>query len=291
MITSRLRRSRSVGSAAVAAVAVALLAACSSGAPATIVTIGSASGAGTASGPSLKIGVPFDQPGLGLKNGSSLTGFDIQTAVYVAKALGVPESNITWVEADPADREKLLTDGKVDLIFSTYSITPERDAIVDFAGPYFVAHQDLLVRRNDTSLTGPEALGGRTLCSVPGTTSAKLVTEQYAGQITLTPFPTFSQCVEALVAGNVDAVTTDDVILAGFAAEPQYRGVLKVVGKGFSTERYGVGVKNNDPATVAKINAALTTYISDGSWRAALDSTVGASGYAIPAPPTPGQLS
>lgn len=273
--------------AATTTLALGLLTACSSSNPVSV-TVTAGGGATSAGAPTLTIGIPFDQPGLGQKNGNTYSGFDVLTAVYVAKALGVPEANITWVEADPGDREKLLGNGTVDLVVSTYSITQERDAQVDFAGPYFIAHQDLLVRRNDTTLTGPDTLDGRNLCSVPGTTSAKLVTEQYAGKITLTPYPTFSQCVEALVAGNVDAVTTDDVILAGYAALPQYKGVLKVVGKGFSEERYGVGIPNNNPATVTKVNAALTQYISDGSWRAALDATVGASGYGIPAPPTPG---
>jgi len=83
-------------------------------------------------------------------------------------------------------------------------------------------------------------------------------------------------------------VTTDDVILAGYAALPQYTGVLKVVGKGFSDERYGVGIKKGDAAMVGKVNDALKAYIADGSWKTALDSTVGASGYRVPSPPTPG---
>ena len=118
--------------------------------------------------------------------------------------------------------------------------------MVDFAGPYFVAHQDLLVRRNDTEITGPEALDGKTLCSVPGTTSAAYVTSHYLGNIKLLEKPRFSDCVTALANSEVDAVTTDDVILAGFAAEPQYQGKLKVVGKGFSDEIYGVGVKKGN---------------------------------------------
>ncbi|MEP6629734.1 MAG: transporter substrate-binding domain-containing protein, partial [Lapillicoccus sp.] len=167
---------------AAAAVALLALAACSSGSSTAPVTAGPTS----AGAPSLTIGISFDQPGLGLKSGNTYSGFDVLTAVYIAKTMGVPASNITWVEADPADREKLLADGKVNLVLSTYSMTPEREALVDFAGPYFVAHQDLLVRRQDT-VTGPDTLDGRNLCSVPNTTSAKLVTEKYAGKITLTP--------------------------------------------------------------------------------------------------------
>lgn len=242
---------------------------------------------GASTGGTLKIGISFDEPGLGLKSGDSYTGFDVDTATYVAKALGVPEQGITWVEAKPADREKLLADGSADLIFSTYSITEERRQQVDFAGPYFVAHQDLLVRRNDEDITGPDTLNGRTLCSVTGTTSAQLVKDRYKGKITLQELPQFSDCVTKLAAGDIDAVTTDDVILAGYAAQKQYRGRLRLVGRGFSDEIYGVGVKKGNTDMVAKVNAALRQYIADGSWERSLKAEVGPSGYAIPNPPSP----
>ena len=200
-----------------AALTAALLGACSSGTPATSVTAGDAANA------KLTIGISFDQPGLGLKTGNSFSGFDVDTAIYVAKELGVDSNAIAWREADPADRENLLINGDVDLVLSTYSITPERQQKVDFAGPYFTAHQDLLIRRNDVSITGPDRLDGKKLCSVAGTTSAELIKKKYLGRIDLLPLIKFSDCVTALANGNVDAVTTDDVILAGFAAQPQYR--------------------------------------------------------------------
>ena len=269
-----------VGLTAVGAVA------CSSGG--TVQTPTTVSGA--QEGGKLTIGISFDQPGLGLRDGDTYSGFDVLTATYVAQALGVPKENITWQRADPAEREKLLADGDVDLVFSTYSITDERKQKVDFAGPYFLAHQDLLVRRNETDITGPDTLNGRVLCSVTGTTSSAYVTANFLGDIQLVEKPRFSDCVEALAASEVDAVTTDDVILAGFAAQPEYKGKLKVVGKGFTDEYYGVGVPKGDDEMVAKVNEALKQYIADGSWRAALDQTVGPSGYSIPSPPTPGSV-
>jgi len=269
-----------VGLTAVGAVA------CSSGG--TVQTPTTVSGA--QEGGKLTIGISFDQPGLGLRDGDTYSGFDVLTATYVAQALGVPKENITWQRADPAEREKLLEDGDVDLVFSTYSITDERKQKVDFAGPYFLAHQDLLVRRNETDITGPDTLNGRVLCSVTGTTSSAYVTANFLGDIQLVEKPRFSDCVEALAASEVDAVTTDDVILAGFAAQPEYKGKLKVVGKGFTDEYYGVGVPKGDDEMVAKVNEALKQYIADGSWRAALDQTVGPSGYSIPSPPTPGNV-
>ncbi len=243
---------------------------------------------GASSGGSLNIGISFDQPGLGLKDGDTYTGFDVDTATYVAQALGVSKENITWKEADPADRESLLTSGQVDLVFSTYSITDERKQTVDFAGPYFLAHQDLLVRRNEEEIVSPETLNKRVLCSVTGTTSSAYIEKNYKGKITLKEFPKFSDCVAALASSEVDAVTTDDVILAGFAAEPKYKGKLKLIGKGFTDERYGVGIKRGDSAMVEKVNAALKQYIDDGSWSASLKKTVGPSGYSIPKAPTPG---
>ena len=277
---------RRLAAAALAGLAVAALAACGSGGEGPNPSPAPVPGA-TPNG-RLTIGIPFDQPGIGLKDGTSYRGFDVETATYVAKALGVPESNITWKEATGAAREQLLTSGQVDLVFSTYSITDARKQVVDFAGPYFVAHQDLLVRRNETEITGPETLNGKDLCSVPGTTSAANVVQRYQGRIRLKEFPRFSDCVQALADSQVDAVTTDDVILAGYAAEPQYRGQLKVVGKGFSDESYGVGIRKGNTALRDQVNAALKQYVADGSWRRALGITVEPSGYRIPEPPNPG---
>jgi glutamate transport system substrate-binding protein len=243
---------------------------------------------GATPGGKLTIGISFDQPGIGLKNGDSISGFDADTATYIAKALGVPPENITWKEAKGDERQRLLATGEADMIVSTFTITEERKQQVDFAGPYFVAHQDLLVRRNEEDITGPESLTGKTLCSVPGTTSTDTIRTRYGNTVTLKELPRYSDCVTALAAGDVDAVTTDDVILAGYAAEPQYQGKLKVIGKGFSDERYGIGIKKGDTAMVQKVDAALQQYIADGSWKRSLDSTVRPSGYSIPSPPTVG---
>ncbi|MBP8919844.1 MAG: glutamate ABC transporter substrate-binding protein [Micropruina sp.] len=254
--------------------------------------------AGAPSFSTLRIGISFDQPGLGVATETGTTdgvttgkdpkGFDVDTALYVAKALGVAPDAVTWVKADPIDRETLLETGKVDMVLSTYTINDARKARVDFAGPYFVAHQDLLIRRNDEELTGPEKLHGRTLCAAANTTSAQNVVSRYQGDISLVQPNTFSECVERLYKGDVDAVTTDDVILAGFAAEPRYKGVLKVVGKGFSDEPYGVAVAKGSTELVGLINQALKSYIEDGSWKASLAINVGESGYKVPDPPNPG---
>ncbi|WP_072687653.1 glutamate ABC transporter substrate-binding protein [Rhodococcus marinonascens] len=240
----------------------------------------------SASEGTLTVGIKYDQPGLGLRNpDGSFTGFDVEVAEYVAGKLGVTPENITFKESPSAQRETLIENGEVDFVAATYSITDARKEKVDFAGPYFIAGQSLLVQSDNTEITGPESLNdGTKLCSVTGSTPAQTVKDRYAQDVQLQEFDTYSACVEALRNGAVDAVTTDDIILAGFAA--QYPGELKVVGQPFTEERYGIGLAKGDDEARAKINDAIDEMIADGSWERAFNDTVGASGYPIPAPPT-----
>lgn len=233
----------------------------------------------------LTIGIKFDQPGLGQRNpDSTFSGFDVEVAKYVAGKLGVEPEDITFKESPSAQRETLIQNGEVDYIVATYSINDARKEKVDFAGPYFVAGQSLLVKSDNDTITGPEALsGGKRLCSVTGSTPAQNIKTAYP-DVQLQPFDTYSACVEALRNGAVDAVTTDDIILAGYAA--QYPGELKVVGQPFTKEQYGIGIAKGDDETRTKINDAIEAMIADGSWKKAFESTVGASGYPMPAPPT-----
>ncbi len=226
-------------------------------------------------GGKVTIGIKFDQPGLGLKVGEDYTGFDVEVARYVAKELGYSE--VEFKQSPSAQRETLLQSGQVQMIFATYSITDDRKKKISFAGPYFIAGQGLLVRADNTDITGPETLNGKKLCSVTGSTPAEKIKTDYAQQVQLQELDTYSKCVEALSAGQVDAVTTDDVILAGFAAQEQYKGKLKTVGKPFTEERYGVGIKQGDTELCTKINTALEKMVSDGSWKKALADTVGES--------------
>jgi glutamate transport system substrate-binding protein len=235
----------------------------------------------------LVVGIKFTQPGLGVKNpDGTFSGFDVEVAKYVAKELGVDAANIQFVEANSAQREDLIAKGQVDYIVATYSITDARKEKVNFAGPYFIAHQDLLVKSDNTDITGPETMSGKILCSVTGSTSAQKIKDTYAADVALQEYPTYADCVDALLNGTIDAVTTDDVILAGFAA--QHPGELKVVGKGFTDEKYGIGLKKDDDAGTNLINAAIAKMIADGTWKQALQDTVGPSGYTIPTAPTPG---
>jgi glutamate transport system substrate-binding protein len=241
-----------------------------------------ACGGGDGGGDTIVIGTKFDQPGLGLKNpDGSMSGFDVDVAKYVAQQLGYSEDKIEWKEAPSAQRETLIQNDQVEFIAATYSITDARKEKVSFAGPYFVAGQDLLVAADNTDITGPDAMNGKTLCSVTGSTPAEKIKKEYATSVELFEQDTYSKCVEALVGGTVDAVTTDNVILAGFAAQPQYTGKLKVIGKPFSTERYGVGLKKGDTELCGKVNAALEKMVADGAWQKAVDDNVGASGFKV----------
>jgi glutamate transport system substrate-binding protein len=264
---------RQIGALAAASVLALSLAACGDSAK----DGGSGGGGG---GGSFKIGIKFDQPGLGLKEGNDYTGFDVDVAKYVAKELGHKESDIQWVQAQSAQRETLLKTGQVNMILATYSITDKRKADVSFAGPYFIAGQDLLVRADDSSITGPDSLTGKKLCSVTGSTSAQKVKDKYPG-VQLQEFGTYSECVAALVAKGVDALTTDNTILAGYAAQDQYKGKLKVVGKPFSEERYGVGIKKGDVELCKKIDDALTKMVDSGDWQEAVDANLGPAGFQV----------
>ncbi|MBD8060600.1 glutamate ABC transporter substrate-binding protein [Cellulomonas sp. JH27-2] len=241
----------------------------------------------------IRIGIKFDQPGLGFQDGSSYTGFDVDVATYVAGKLGYDEGDIEFVQSPSAQRESMLSGGQVDMIFATYSITDDRKKVVSFAGPYFVAGQDLLVAADDTSITGPEDLEGKNLCSVTGSTSAQRIKDDYAQGTQLLEQPGYSECVTALVAGQVDAVTTDDIILAGLASLPANKGKVKVVGNPFSEENYGVGLPK-DSDKCEDINTAIKAMIDDGTWQELLDKNVGASGYKANEelnPPTPAACS
>ncbi|MDO5699585.1 MAG: glutamate ABC transporter substrate-binding protein [Dermatophilus congolensis] len=246
---------------------------------------GGDSGSGGGGGDTVRVGIKFDQPGMGLKEGDQYTGFDVDVAKYIATELGkTPE----FSEAPTPQRETLLKTKQLDYIVGTYSITDARKKDVDFAGPYFIAGQDLLVRADDNSITGPEALTGKKLCSVQGSTSAQKIKDQYPG-VQLQEYNTYSKCAEELVNGTVDALTTDNTILAGYASQAQFKGKLKVVGKTFTTENYGVGIEKGNTDMCTKVTAALEKMISSGEWKKAVDANLGPSGFTPDSknPPTP----
>lgn len=231
------------------------------------------------------VGVKIDQPGLGVKNpDGTFSGFDVDVATYVAGQLGYKPEDIEFKESPSGQRENLIQNGQVDYIVATYSITDARKEKVDFAGPYLITGQSLLVKADNSDITGPESLqDNKKLCSVSGSTPAQRIKDKYPG-VQLQQYDTYSACVEALKTGAIDAVTTDEVILAGYAA--QSPGTFKIVGKPFSEERYGIGLKKGDTELRTKINDAITKMEADGAWKTAFEKNLGPAGIATPTPPT-----
>lgn len=290
-----MRTSLSMKTLAVASAAVLVLAACGSD--------DNGNGNGTSAdylpevnsegsrpfGDSITIGTKIDQPGTGIQEDGEYRGMDVDTARAIAAHLGYGESDITWLESPTPQREELLVNGQVDFIVATYSITDARKERVQFAGPYFVSGQDLLIRVDDDSITGPDDLTGKALCSVQGSTPAQRIADDYEG-VELINYDTYSLCMEALQSNVVDALTTDDVILAGYAAQEAWAGQFRVVGNVFSEELYGIGLNKDDLDTCNAINGVIDELWSDGTMEAIIEANLGPAGYTASDknPPTAG---
>ena len=232
----------------------------------------------------INVGVKFDQPGLGFKaTGSDIPkGFDVDIAKILVASLGIDPndtSKVKYVETISDNREPFLQAGKVDLVLASYSITPERRAVVGQAGPYMVTGQQLLVPQ-DSKVTGPADVKGKEVCSVTGSTSLETAKAQGMKPV---GFDTYSQCVAKVLDGTVEAMTTDGTILLGYAA--QNEGQLKVVGKPFSEERIGVGYSKDHPEMCQWINDTLEQADKDGKWAEAFKNNLGVSGVKTPAFP------
>lgn len=235
----------------------------------------------------LVVGSKADQPFLGFQDPGSkkYEGFDVEIAKMIAADLGFdPEKDIEWKTIDSSIRETAVSKGQVDLMIGTYTINDERKKQVDFAGPYYMAGQDLLVRKDEDEIKGPDSIKGKTVCSIKGSTPLRNITENKAkyGAETV-ELGKYTDCVKQLVDGQVDAMTTDDAILKGYAA--QRPDDLKVVGETFSDEPYGVGIKRDDKALKDAVSDAIQAHIDNGDYEKAYDATLGRSGAEFVDPP------
>ena len=234
----------------------------------------------------ITIGTKFDQPGFGLANPQGVPeGFDVEVAKIVAGGLGIAPEDIQWKETVSANRESFIQNGDVDIVVATYTINDARKQLIDFAGPYYVAGQDIMVATgNPLGIEGPDDLAGKRVCSVEGSTPAQNIRDNYP-EAQLTLFDVSSKCTDALRNGQVDAVTTDNVILTGLVQGGQ--GAFELVGNPFTQEPYGIGLKKGDDDFRGYINDTLEQSFQDGSWAAAWDRTAGAiTGEPAPEPPT-----
>jgi glutamate transport system substrate-binding protein len=233
----------------------------------------------------ITIGIKFDQPGIGVKDASTgkYSGFDVEIARIIADELGIDEKDITFKEAVSSNREPFLKNGTVDLVIASYSITDARREVVGQAGPYYVTGQQILVRDADKdTISGPDDVKDKKVCSVTGSTSIKTIEEKY--KATPVGFKTYTECVSQLLNKSVDAVTTDGAILLGYAAA--HPGKLAVVGDAFSEERYGIGFKHGDDDMCRFLRDTLTASFEDGSWEKAFEETLGKAGdVKTPEPP------
>lgn len=238
----------------------------------------------------LRVGTKFDQPLFGLKNpiNDDIEGFDVEIAKIVAQAIfgGTREEaaeNIEFIETVSAVREAEIQNGSVDIVVATYTINDARKGVVDFAGPYYIAGQDIMVLADDDSIQSVEDLNGKSVCSVQGSTSLRNVEEQAPQADTSISFERYTDCATALQDGRVEAVTTDDVILLGLVADNIDR--FKVVGNTFTTEPYGIGLTKGDDAFRDFLNDVIEQSYEDGTWETAFENTVGVAGVDAPEPP------
>jgi glutamate transport system substrate-binding protein len=237
----------------------------------------------------ITVGVKFDQPGLGQKNPltNKVEGFDVEIAKQIA--LGIfggnasdIESKIEFKESTTPNRETFIENGTVDIVVATYTINDARKQRIDFAGPYYVAGQDIMVKTADNSIKSVTDLNGKKTCSVRNSTPAATV-KRLAPQADLTEFDQYSDCVQALRDGRVTSVTTDNSILLGFVnASPTE---FKIVGNKFTEEPYGIGLKRGDDAFRTYINDRLEAIYANGEWAKLFAATLGKLGIPTPTPP------
>lgn len=219
----------------------------------------------------ITIGTKFDQPLFGLLGPSSVPeGFDVEIGKLIAAGLGIDEGNIEWVETVSANREPFIENGQVDIVVATYTINDERKQVVSFAGPYYMAGQSILVLADNDTIQSEADLEGQDVCSVVGSTSADNLEAVGANVV---PTDTYSNCLEPLRNGTVVAMSTDNVILAGLAA--QNEGEFKIAGTPWTEEPYGIGLALDDTDFRMWINDRLEEIYADGSYKAAWDATAG----------------
>ncbi len=232
----------------------------------------------------ITIGTKFDQPLFGLIGPDGVpVGFDVNIGTIIAGELGISEDNIEWVETVSANREPFIEGGQVDLVVATYTINDERKEVVSFAGPYYNAGQSLMVLADNSDISGPDDLAGKNVCSVEGSTPAANISENYP-DANLVLFAAYTDCLEPLRNGQVDVVTTDNVILAGYVDESD--GEFAIAGEPFTEEPYGIGLALEDDEFRDWINDVLEEIFEDGRWLEAWNAD-GSAGTVLPEPETP----
>ena len=230
----------------------------------------------------LIVGVDQNQYLFGYRNPftGQLEGFDVEVARQIAQAIFGDRDRIQFRVVSGAEREAVLQSGEVDLVVRTYSINCERKSKVAFSTVYFYANQKVLVLK-DSGINTTADVAGKKACSVTGTTSAA---KMYGLKpATLFGAPTWTDCLVMLQQGQVDAIGTDGVVLAGLNAQDPN---TMIIGPNISVEPYGVGIKSENTDLVRFVNAVLQRMRDDGTWEA-LYAPLTRSFGPSPGPPTP----
>lgn len=210
-----------------------------------------------------------------------IEGFDVDLARQVAKAIFGDPDKIQRRVVTNADRIPVLQNGSVDLIISAMTINCARWQQIAFSAEYYRAGQKLLVQRGSKA-TSLDDLGGQLVCAPAGSTSLdKLKTFPDVKVVTAA---TQTDCLVKFQQGQTDAITGDDTVLAGLAAQDPY---AKVVGDPFTSEPYGIGAPAGSKDLVRYVNAVLAKTISDGSWKASYNRWLAPVLGPVPTPPTP----
>ena len=218
----------------------------------------------------IKIGVKYDVPPFGFKNPetNAIEGFDIDIGKAIAADLGVEPK---FIEAISDNRIPFLKDGTADLILSTMTINAERDEEIDFSEPYFIARGRILVKKDNNEIKGVDDLAGKEVCTVLGSTYEETLKKQ-APRAKRRLVDTYSECLELIQNGAVDAESTDDVILTGHIIQDDE---LKLVGEPLTTEPYGAGLKEGDTAFKEFVDESIQKFKDDGRWKQTYDKWIG----------------
>jgi glutamate transport system substrate-binding protein len=232
----------------------------------------------------LRVGVKYDQPLFGVNTPGGVEGFDAEIARLIAEGIWGEggADNVEFTEAVSAVREEILQQDQVDMVVATYTINDDRKELVGFAGPYYVAGQDIMVEEgNPEGIESVDDLNGQPVCSVEGSTSIENLREM-APDADVIALDTYSACAEELSQGNVTAVTTDNVILIGLIDE---RGEFELVDNPFTDEPYGIGVQLEADDFRDWVNDRLEEIYESGEWAEAWENTAGTVTGGTPEPP------
>ena len=209
-----------------------------------------------------------------------ITGFDVDIAGEVARDIFGTPSQVEYRILSSADRITALQNNQVDIVVKTMTITCDRRKLVGFSTVYLTAYQRILVPR-DSAISQASDLSGKRICVVDGTTSLKRV-QQISPAPIIISVVTWADCLVAMQQRQVDAISTDDTILAGLASQDPF---LHIVGPSMAQEPYGIGVNLENTGLVRFVNGTLDRIRRDGTWNTLYRKWLTVLGP-VPAPPT-----